>query len=203
MNNTYTEKIIMNSFQGNGNLIFLKGLNINTLEIKGKLTVLDDCNFEKFVFSGKAEVGNLLGNTLQLHGSIVGKNISAENIDIFGEFNLESILGKNINIKGGNGHINSIKGDSISILGASEEDKRNAINGIDNIFKESFFKKISEYINFDKLKEHMNSEDSYIYIDKIVGRDIKLKNVIANYVEGTNIEILEGCKIKVLNKNNI
>lgn len=201
MNNTYTEKIIMNNFQGSGNLIFLKGLNIDSLEIKGKLTALNDCNFQKFIFSGKAEVTNLLGNTLQLHGSIIGKNISVETLDLFGEFNLESIIGKNITIKGGNGHINSIRGDSISILGASEEDKKNAINGIDNIFKESFFKKISEYINIDKLKEHMNSENSYIYVDKIVGRDIKLKNVIADYVEGTNIEILEGCKIKTLNKN--
>lgn len=198
LNNTYADKVIMNNFDGSGNLTFLKGLEVQTIQVEGKLRALDNCKFKEFIFSGKAEVFNMIGHSLQVNGLIIGKNIIVEIFNLSGKFNLESIIGKNINVKSGSGYVKSIEGDSISILGVNIEDKKNTINEIDSIFKENFLNKINEYVNLDKLKKHIKADDSYVYVDKIIGKNIILKNVIANYVEGVNIELLEGCKIGTL-----
>lgn len=197
--NIFNEKLITESYQGKGKVEFLKGFDIGDLNIKGKALVFSDSSFFKFNMLGKMESEDLCGKTLTLKGAAKGKNIKATEITLSGSFIFNNIEGENILLKGGDCHINLVNGKNIEIFGSTHEEKENF--DVDSIFREAFFQKIGKFINFDNIKKHVNTEDSYIYIDKIIGERIVLQNVVANYVEGSDIKILSGCEIKELKEN--
>lgn len=194
----FYEELITKNYQGRGKIEFLRGFDIENINVKGKISIYSDSKFFKLNMSGEIEAESLYGEILHIKGLIKGKNIKANNISISGSFDLNGIEGENVLLKGGNSHINLINGTNLEIYGTSREEKENF--DIDTLFKNSFFQKISEFIDLTNIRKNINTENSYIHVDRIKGKKLILQNVIANYVEGEEIKILSGCQIKEINK---
>lgn len=198
-NNIFNEKLVIKDFQCKGKITFLKGFEVENIDLKGKVLTLLDSNFVNLNVFGNIEAQNLIGKFLKIKGNITGKNINADNIDIQGSFILDSLKGNNISLKGSkDSHLRNIEADNIEIFGISTDEKEENIEKIDSIFEDTLIQKIKKFINIDEVKKNISTEDSFIYIDKIIGNNIVLQNVIANYVEGAKVETLKGCKIKEL-----